>query len=194
MGGVANEFLKSLKAAALNAQDAAFRYRFQTSNFQKARNSSKSNTSVELGPSPIELYHSSVADASKATEVQTEKGTVVRDELFQVCRSYFTVFDVKRANRASKQSPKPPAFITKGRSRKAHVHSTDLTKFQRASSYVQCLRTGMMGLQGSPLRVASTQHFLGRTYILCSLSQLVITRHNSYKQTYSKSQWRYAAR
>lgn len=87
MGGGANESLKSLKAAALNAQDAAFRYRFQTSGFQQARNSSKSNTSVELGPSPIELCPTSVADAGKATEVQTEKETAVPRDLFQVCRS-----------------------------------------------------------------------------------------------------------
>lgn len=87
MGGGANESLKSLKAAALNAQDAAFRYRYQTSGFQLARNSSKSNTSVELGLSPIELCHTRVAGAGKATEVQTEKETAVPGDPFQVCRS-----------------------------------------------------------------------------------------------------------
>ncbi len=87
MGGVANQSLKSLKAAALNAQDAAFRYQFQTSSFQEARSSSKINIYVESGPSPIELCHTSVADAGKATEVQAEKQIVTSSEPTQVRRS-----------------------------------------------------------------------------------------------------------
>lgn len=87
MVGVASESLKSLKAAALNAQDAAFRYQFQTSSFQEARSSSKINTYVESGPSPIELFHTRAADAGKATEVQAEEGTVIHSEPIQVCRS-----------------------------------------------------------------------------------------------------------
>lgn len=84
MGSVVNRTLKSLNAAALSAQDAAFRYQFQTSGFQEARNSSKSNTSVESGPGPIALCHTSVADA---TEVQKKEEIIVPDELFQVCSS-----------------------------------------------------------------------------------------------------------
>lgn len=87
MGGVAKESLKSLKEAALNAQDAAFRYQFQTSSFQEARGSSKIKTYVESGPSPIELCHTSAPNAGKATEIQTEEGTVIPSEPTEVCRS-----------------------------------------------------------------------------------------------------------
>lgn len=99
MGGVANESLKSLKAAALNAQDAAFRYKFQTLGFREARKSSNSNTSDELTP---ELCHTSVADAGKGTEVQTEKEIIVRGKLSQARRSCSTLLQAKSTNMASK--------------------------------------------------------------------------------------------
>lgn len=85
MGDIANESLKSLKAAALNAQDAAFRYQFQTSSFQEGRSSSKINIDG-TGPRPIELCYTSVADAGKA-EVQAEEQTVISSKPTQVRRS-----------------------------------------------------------------------------------------------------------
>lgn len=84
MGGVANQSLKSLIAGALNAQDAAFRYEYQTSSLQEAKSSSKISTYVESGPSPVELCHSSAADAGKATEVQAEEQIVSSSGLTQV--------------------------------------------------------------------------------------------------------------
>lgn len=102
MGGVANPSLKSLKAAALNAQDAALRYQFQTSSFQEARNSSTINIDVESGSSPIELWHTSVADAGKGIEVRAGGQTVTSSEPIQVRRSRLMVAHEKRIDIACK--------------------------------------------------------------------------------------------